>query len=339
MSRLLGSMVLAAALALTASGLGAQTSDFGPAQAYVVQKGDTAAGIAGRVYGKPSLGANLWEVNRSMVAHPDRLTVGDTIYLFPEAALLSGKAMSVPPPPLEEPVGLYDRGRLFNGSFPKYFNFLADGRGLGESGSLRIKVKRADPGGGQPVDALYEVRDVGRILASNNHNSLYEGEAKDKAKDFGKTMLSANDNVILIFTEDLAKILDSDTYGDADPYFREFPIYGQAGRGSRASAAGMVGQGRTLGELYTFKGLVTVVARVEGLSPLPPRASRALKRKKNASGQDVEPVSYVGRITYSEDAVELTDHLFCFVPLEPGLERVLDPPSVETPDTYVSLGN
>jgi len=337
MSRLL--LVLAAALALTASGLLAQTSDFGPARAYVVRKGDTAAGIAGRVYGKPSLGPHLWEANRSLVAHPERLTVGDTIYLFPEAALLSGKSLAVPPPPQEEPVGRYDRGRKFSGGFPKYFNFLADGRGLGESGSVRIAVKRADPNGGQPLDALYEVRDVGRILASSHHNSLYLGDAKDKARDFGKTLLSANDNVILIFTEDLAKILDSDTYGDSDPYFREFPIYGQAGQGSRAAASALVDQGRTLGELYAFKGLVTVVARVEGLSPLTPRAARALKRQKGASGQAVEPVSYVGRITYSEDAVELTDHLFCFVPLEPGLERVLDPPSVELPDSYVSLGN
>ena len=339
MSRFLLSMVLAAALSLTASGLGAQTSDFGPAQAYVVQKGDTASSIAQRVYGKSSLGAKLWEANRNLVAHPGKLTVGDTIYLFPEATLMAGKKTAVPPPPLGEPTSLYDRGSWFNGSFPKYFNFLADSRGLGGSGSVRVTVKRVDPHTQEVINALYEVREVGQVLASMYHNSLYFGGAEDKARDFGQTLLSTNDNVILQFTEDLAKILDSDTYGDSDPYFREFPIYGKSGKGSRGSFPGRVDRGQTLGELYSFKGLVTVVARVEGLAPLPPKASKALKRKKGASGQEVEPVSYVGRITYAEDAVELTDHLFLFVPLNPGPERVLDAPAVEPPDSYVSLGN
>jgi len=333
-------MVLAGALMLSASGLWAQTHDFGPAQPYVVQKGDTAAGIAKRVYGKPSLGAKLWQANRNLVAHPNKLTAGDTIYLFPEATLQAGKQTSVPPPPLGEPVDLYDRGRLFSGSFPKHFNFLADGRGLGESGSIRITVKRVDPHSGQAINSLYEVRNVGQVLASSYHNSLYYGDAADKARGYGKTILSTNDDIIILFTEDLAKILDSDTYGQSDPYFREFPIYGQSGPGSRATKAGRVDRGRTLGELYVFKGLATVVARVEGLAPLPPKASKALKRKKGGTiGQDVEPVSYVARITYAEDAVELNDHIFTFVPLDPGPERVLDPPLVESPDSYVSLGH
>ena len=332
-------MVLAAALFLTASGLGAQTSDFGPAQPYVVQKGDTAASIARRVYGKSSLGAKLWESNRNLVAHPEKLTAGDTIYLFPEGTLLAGKRTAVPPPPLGNATSLYDRGSWFNGGFPKHFNFLADGRGLGESGSVRITVKRLDPHTQETIDELYEVRDVGLVLASNYHNSLYYGDSADKARGFGQTLLSTSDNVFLLFTEDLAKILDSDTYGDSDPYFREFPIYGVSGSGSRAAGAGRADRGRTLGEIYSFKGLVTVVARVEGLAPLPPKMAKALKRKKGAAGQDVEPVSYVGRITYAEDAVELNDHLFCFVPLNPGPERVLDAPAVEPPDTYVSLGN
>jgi len=338
MKRFLLSMVLAAALALTASGLGAQTGGFGPAQPYVVKKGDTAAGIARRIYGQSSLGSKLWEANRNLVAHPDKLTAGDTIYLFPAATLMTGKKTSVPPPPLGEPTGLYDQGRLFNGGFPKYFNFLADGRGLGESGAVRVTIKRVDPHSGQAINALYEVRDVGRVLASSYHNSLYFGDSADKARDFGKTILSTNDDVILMFTEDLAKILDSDTYGDSDPYFREFPIYGVSGKGSREIDPGRVDRGRTLGEIYAFKGLVTVVARVEGLAQMSPKAVKALKRKKGA-GLDVEPVSYVGRITYAEDAVELTDRVFCFVPLEPGPERVLDSPAVERPDSYVSLGH
>jgi hypothetical protein len=338
MSRFILSMVLAAAISLSASGLVAQTSDFGPAQAYVVQKGDTAASIAQRVYGKSSLGAKLWEANRNLVAHPNKLTAGDTIYLFPEATLQAGKRTAVPPPPLGESAPLYDRGNFFNGSFPKPFNFLADGRGLGESGSVRITVKRVDPHSKPTIDDLFEVRDVGLIMASNYHNSLYRGTSDEKARDFGKTLLSTNDNVILVFTEDMAKILDSDTYGDSDPYFREFPIYGTSGKGSRAPLSGRVNKGQNLGEIYAFKGLVTVVSRVEGLAPLPSKAVNNLKRKKGAA-QDMEPVSYVGRITYAEDAVELNDHIFCFVPLNPGPERVLEAPAVELPDSYVSLGD
>jgi len=339
MSRFLLSMVLAAAVALTASGLGAQTSDFGPAQPYVVQKGDTASSIAQRIYGKSSLGAKLWEANRNLVAHPGKLTVGDTLYLFPEATLMAGKRTAVPPPPLGAPSSLYDRGDWFNGGFPKYFNFLADGRGLGESGSVRIGIKRIDPHTKEAIDALYEVRDVGQVLASNYHNSLYYGDSAEKARGWGQTLLSTNDNVILLFTEDVARIMDSDTYGDSDPYFREFPIYGTSGKGSRGSDPRRVDHGQTLGELYVFKGLVTVVARVEGLAPLPPKLAKNLKKKKGAAaGQDVEPVSYVGRITYAEDAVELNDRLFMFVPLDPGPERVLDSPAVEPPDSYVSLG-
>jgi hypothetical protein len=261
-----------------------------------------------------------------------------TAYIFPEAVLLAdNKRIAVPPPPPGEPSSLYDRGRLFHSGLPKHFNFLADGRGLGESGAVRVTVKRVDPQSGTAVDSLYEVRNVGLILASSDRKGLYNSASAEKAKLFGKTMLSTGDDVILMFTEDLAKILDSDTYGDSDPYFREFPIYGASGKSTQGPDPGRVDHGLNLGELYVFKGLVTVVARVEGLAPLPASASESLKKKKGG-GQDVEPVSYVGRITYSEDVVELTDNVFCFVPLEPGPERVLDAPVVEPPDSYVPLG-
>jgi hypothetical protein len=211
---------------------------------------------------------------------------------------------------------------------------------LGEKGFLRVTVKRVDPFSGQVIDSLVEVRNVGLVLASTYHNSLYFGDGADKARSPGKTILSTNDDVIIMFTEDLAKILDSDTYGESDPYFREFPIYGLSGQGSRGPIRGRVDRGHTLGEIYVFKGIVTVVARVEGLAPLPPKAINTLKKKKGqAQGQGIEPVSYVGRITYAEDAVELNDQVFTFVTLDPGPERVLDPPLVEPPDSYVSLGH
>ncbi len=338
MSRASMIMVLAAAIWLSAAGLRAEVSEFGAAQPYVVKKGDSAASIAKRHYGKSSLGGKLWQANRNLVAHPKRLTVGDTIYLFPEATLKAGKATAVPPPPQDKPADLYDRGTPLSTSFPKYFSFLADGRGLGESGAIRVKVKKNDPVTGLPDDNLYEVRNVGEILASSEHPALVYGDGADKAAHWGKTNLSTSDEVFIRFTEDVAKILDSETYSDADPYFREFPIYGKSYT-SREPGRDRVDRGKAMGEIYRYKGTVTIVARVEGTAPLTPRASTKLKGKGLDRGQDVEPVTYLGRITYSVDAVELNDRIFLFVPLEPGPERSLEPPFVEAPDSYVSLGN
>jgi len=336
-------IVAAAMMLLCAATVSAQVGEFGAAQAYVVKKGDTAASIAKRHYGKSSLGSKLWQANKNLVAHPKRLTVGDTIYLFPESALLAGKSTAVPPPPLEKPTELYDRGQLLDTSFPKYFNFVADGRGLGESGSVRIRVKKivkeTPDDEGREMDEMYEVRDVGHIIASAEHPGLMYGDGADKARYFGKVMLSTNDEVTIQFTEDLGKIIDADTYGDGDPFFREFPIYGPA-QHVVGSKKGRVDYGQRLGEIYQYKGLLKVVARVEGLAPLPPNASKHLKKRGAYSrNQDIDPVSYVARITNAVDAVELDDHIFIFVPLLPGPERVLEPPFVEQPDTYVSLGD
>lgn len=338
-------LVLAVAICLAAPGLWAQVNEFGPAQAYVVQKGDTAASIAKRHYGKASLGSKLWQANKNLVAHPKRLTVGDTIYLFPESTLKASKATAVPPPP-EGPVNeLYARGELYRGSFPKHFSFVADGRGLGESGAIRTKIKREVPveGAGaegpfRVVENLYEVRNVGEIIASSEHPGLVYNDGADKAKYWGKIMLSTNDEVYVRFTEDMAKILDSDTYADHDPYFRELPIYGVS-YSTREPDPNRVDRGHTLGEIYRYKGTLNIIARVEGLAPLSPRAAKSLKKKGKKIGQDVEPVSYVARITNAVDAVSINDRVFVFVPLEPGPERSLEPPFVEPPDSYTSLGN
>lgn len=337
-------LALMVAICLTASGLWAQVNEFGPAQPYVVQKGDTSARIAKRFYGKASLGAKLWQANRNLVAHPKRLTVGDTIYLFPESTLLASKVTAVPPPPQEKPGELYDRGRHFRGSFPKYFSFMADGRGLGGTGGLRIKVKKEVPVENAGVDGpfsveetLYEVRNVGEIIASSEHPGMVYGDGADRAGYWGKIMMSTNDEVFIRCTEDLAKLMDSETYGDKDPYFREFPIYGIS-YNTREGDPTRVDRGHSLGELYRYKGTLTIVARVEGIAPLSSRASRSLKKKGNMAGQDVEPVTYVARITNAVDAVSINDRIFIFVPLEPGPERRLEPPFVESPDSYNSLG-
>lgn len=338
-------LALTVVLCLAASGLWAQVNEFGAAEPYVVKKGDTAAKIAKRFYGKASLGTKLWQANQNLVAHPKRLTVGDTIFLFPESTLMASKATAVPPPPLESPKELYSRGELFRGSFPKYLNFLADGRGLGESGSIRVKVKKEVPVDGAGVDGpfrveegLFEVRNVGQIIASSEHAGMPYNDGADRARYWGKVMMSTNDEVFIRFSEDVAKILDSETYGDTDPYFREFPIYAISDN-SREGDTNRVDWGNSLGEIYRYKGNLNIVARVEGISPLTPRDIKALKRKGKALNQDVEPVTYVARITNAVDAISINDRVFLFVPLDPGPERSLDPPYVEPPDSYDSLGS
>lgn len=337
-------MVLMAAMWIGASGLWAQATGFGAAEPYVVQKGDTATKIAKQHYGKPGLGKLLWEANKSLVAHPNRLTVGDTIYLFPEEALRARKGTVVPPPPEEEPRKLYDRGELLKISFPKFFSFVADERGLGRTGSIRAKVKKtvvdAKNDVSYDVEELYEIRHVGDIMTSDEHPGYTSGDGADKARYAGKTLLSTNDTIMVRFTEDLAKILDSDTYGDSDPYFREFPIYGRLHTVKATADSNRVDRNKNVGSMFKYKGMLTVVARVDGLAPLEPRRAKALKNRGGTkTGQGYEPVTYVARITSAVDSVELNDEVFFFVPLEPGPERLLEPPYVERPDSYTSLGN
>jgi hypothetical protein len=76
---------------------------------------------------------------------------------------------------------------------------------------------------------------------------------------------------------------------------------------------------------------------VEGPTPVKPSASRRAKRR-DAVGLDLEPVTYVAKITYSEDTIDLADKILVFVKLDPGPERRLDPPYVEEAGSYVSPG-
>ncbi len=259
--------------------------------------------------------------------------------LFGGKALAQRNAVTPPPPPGGAKAPLYDSGRLLEAAFPKYFTYLADGRGLGGGGVVRVTVKYVDPKTGRANETLCEVREVGEILASNERGPFTRGgDGEEKARTIGRTLLSTNDEVMVRFTEDLAKILDSDTYGDSDPYFREFPIYG-VGETVQSTTEGRVDKFNSVGEIYQYKGRLTVAARVEGLAPISAWDSSGLKKRKNARNQDAEPVSYVARITYAEDAVQWGDRVFLFNPLEPGPERQLDPPFLEPAGGYNSLGN
>ncbi|MDR3153497.1 MAG: LysM peptidoglycan-binding domain-containing protein [Deltaproteobacteria bacterium] len=308
-------------------------------EAYVVQPGDTLGSIARRFYGKSSLGSALWRANRNLVAHPRKLTPGDTIYIFPETTLALRRPVEVPPVPMQDPDTLYETPQQAQMAFPKYFSFVADPRGQGGTGITRIHIKRQDPVQG-PVDQLYEVHQVGEIIASNERGGSMPNDGLAMTAP-GRIMLSTGDDVVVRFTEDVAKLRDSDTYEDPDPYFTTFPIY--------SPEPSIIETERrrpdyraNLGQLFHYKGRLTVVARVEGLAP-PSRAATGRATRRNGSrgtalNQDLEPVSYVARITYAEDAIRTNDKILLFVPTDPGPERRLDPPYVENPGSYASPG-
>ena len=245
----------------------------------------------------------------------------------------------VPPPPLEKPVELYDRGKPLSLKFPKYFTFLADGRGLAGDGAVRIKTKKINIETQKVEVETFEVRSVGEIMSSMERGGNLSGDSIDNAKYAGALMLTTADDVVVRFSADLAKVLGSNNYGDSDPYFREFPIYGVS-HSILETGVGRADRGRNKGELYKYKGNLTVVARVEGLAPISNIASSRLKGNRNNDiNNDVEPVTYVARITYAEDAIAIDDELFLFVPLNPGPERLLEPLFVGKPDSYVALGD
>jgi hypothetical protein len=303
-------------------------------QTYVVQPGDTINGIAKRFYGKSSLGPSLWRANRELVAHPSRLTPGDTIYIFPESTLALKKPIQVPPPPEADPTFLYEENQLLQLSFPKYFSYVADPRGQGGTGITRIHVKRLDPSTGAEVDELFEVHMVGEIIASSDRGGFISGDSHHQSMA-GKLMLSTGDNVMVLFTSDMAKLRDSDTYDENDPYFTSYPIYSLEDFVIESDPK-RPNYRENMGQLFHYKGKLTVVARVEGLVPTSSQSSNRAQR--NSPNQDLEPVSYVARITYSEDAINLKDKIFFFIPTDPGPERRLDPAYVEPPDTYASPG-
>jgi molybdopterin converting factor small subunit len=318
-------------------------------QAYVVQKGDTLSKIAKRFYGKANLGSRLWRANQNLVAHPKKLTPGDVLYIFPESTLALNRPISLPPAPVTPPKSMYPKPDIFNMAFPKHFSFITDLNS--HVATTRIRVKRLlpkvevtqDPESGESKetvshtysDQLFEVRVVGEILASQERGAAVRNDGFDSAK-VGRTLLSTGDNVIIRFNEDIRKIMDSDTYEDSDPYFTEFPIYAvteviqEPDRNSPS-------YGRSLGHLMYYRGTVAIVSRVEGLAPPPPMDVRRLKTRGKAN-RDLETVTYVARIKYSEDAIALGDKVLLFMPVSPGPERRLDAPFVESPDSYRAPG-
>ncbi|MDR1606803.1 MAG: LysM peptidoglycan-binding domain-containing protein [Deltaproteobacteria bacterium] len=338
------------ALSLVFGGVGLSVAqEQSTTEAYVVQKGDTLAKIAKKFYGKANLGQKLWRANQNMVANPKKLTPGDVLYIFPETSLALNKPLSVPPAPPGPSVNLYPKPEPLEMAFPKYFSFVTDLKN--HPSSTRIRVKRLMPRNVSAktdseagvstevvydkIDQLYEVRLVGEIMASQERGATIRDDGFSQTAS-GRTLLSTGDNVIIRFNEDLSKILDSDTHDDADPYFTTFPVYATSTVVQEPDRDNP-SYGRNLGNLMLYKGRVTIVARVEGLAPPPPADISKLKTR-NKDNQDLEAVSYVARITYSEDAILIGDKVFLFLPKDPGPERRLDSPYVESPDSYRAPG-
>ncbi|MDR0355663.1 MAG: LysM peptidoglycan-binding domain-containing protein [Deltaproteobacteria bacterium] len=304
-------------------------------QPYVVQQGDTLSKIARAHYGKANLGRRLLTANKNFLANPNRLTPGDTLYLFSEETLSLNKPVAMPPRPEVSPTALYRANQLLGRSFPKFVSFAADVRGLGGTGVNRIRIKRVDPSTQAVVDEYYEVREVGEIISSIDRGATIVDDGFSQTNP-GRTMLSTGDQVVIRFTEDVAKILDSDTYEDSDPYFRSFPVY-SIGNVIHEPDRSRGDYGQPLGNLLQYKGNVSIGARIETLIPAT-RASSIRTKSRDERNTDLEPVSYVASITYTVDPILVADKVMIFVPLDPGPERRLDPPYVEPAGSFVSPG-
>ncbi|MDR2302168.1 MAG: LysM peptidoglycan-binding domain-containing protein [Deltaproteobacteria bacterium] len=307
-------------------------------QSYVVQKGDTPNKIAKRFYGKSNLGSRLLTANRNFLSNPKRLTPGEKIYLFSEDTLNLRKPVEMPPLPEFTPQTLYETNKLLEKAFPKYVTFGADLRGLGGTGVWRVKINRRDPITKEHIFGYYEVRQVGEVVASMELGDTTITNDGYSKTTYGRTLLSTGDNVIVRFTNDLAKIMDSETYEESDPYFRTFPIY-SIGNTFHEPDRNSPNFAKPLGNIIKYKGNLTIGARVEGTVPAAGYVSNRTKASNRADwNNDLEPVTYVANIGYSEDPILVSDRIFVFVPIDPGPERRLDPPFVEPPDTYVSPG-
>lgn len=282
-------------------------------QTYTVKPGDTLWSISKQFYGNESLWPKLWEMNKYNTTNPHQISVGDVLNIYPLDRLMQAQSPPAPPPVKSS---LYDRGRPLDVAYPKYFTFVADSNGIAGTGVTRMKVRKIDPVTGQLVEKYIEVREVGEIIASQDRGY----EKKDEGGEIhGRLMLSYNDDVIVRFTEDVAKILDSATHEDPDPYFREWPIYGM-GENIKEPNEKRSDHDKILGNLHQFKGVLTVVARVETLAPMSEEEERKLS-KSGKRNETSEPVSYVAKITHSENVVEIGDRIFLFKELVPGPDR------------------
>jgi hypothetical protein len=282
-------------------------------QTYTVKPGDTLWSISKRFYGDDSLWPKLWEMNKYNTTNPHQISVGDVLNIYPLDRLMQAQSPPAPPP---VQTSLYDRGKPYDVAYPKYFTFVADPDGIANTGVLRMKIKKLDPVTGQLIEKYYEIREVGEVIASKDRG--YE-KYEMSGEIHGRLLLAYSDDVYVRFTEDVAKILDSATHEDPDPYFREWPIYGIE-KAIKEPDRDRHDFDRVLGNIHQYKGRLTIIARIETLSPMSEAEERKLS-KDGGRNLTSEPVSYVARITQSERVVEIGDKLFLFKELIPGPDR------------------
>ena len=305
---------------------------------YTVQPGDTLWSITQKFYGDMTLWPKLWEINKYNTSNPHRLSVGDVLMVPPLESL-----NRVPAPPAAPRVqtSLYDRGQPLNTVFPRYFTYVADPSGISGSGINRIKVKKLDPLTGREIITYDEVREVGEIVATDERgHEWYDDDIIE-----GRLLTSFNDNVIVRFTDDLSKYLDSSTHEDQDPYFREFPIYSY-GKLVREPDPGRFDYAEALGQLHKFVGKITVVSRVETLmtsyddnyASLARGARGPMSTGLTDTNQGAELVSYVAKITYSEHPVHIGDRVFVFRSIYPGPDREAGEGPLHRTGDYRPLG-
>jgi len=293
---------------------------------YTVVRGDTLWDISQKFYDNPHLWPALWALNQDRMSNPHRLSVGDVLIIYPKAKLEEKmaevekpkeKEVAVAKEP-EKPKSLYETGEPLETLFPKHFTYLANPEGAKDTGVNMIRVKKAvyeeavvgiGPSGedlkGQKkkiIETYAEAYQVGEIIGTEEQEQAGRGAGNFQ----GKSMLSTYDNVIVYFSKDMAKILDSAAHGEADPYFREYPIYTLSGDVKEPTDTK---QRKSLGQMHQYRGTLTIVARVE--TSKVEASSRYLKKVI-----DRDPVFYVARITNAVEPIEVGDYIFYFKVVE-----------------------
>ncbi|MBW2623090.1 MAG: LysM peptidoglycan-binding domain-containing protein [Deltaproteobacteria bacterium] len=297
---------------------------------YTVKKGDTLWDISSKFYSDPFLWPALWALNQERLTNPHWISVGDELIIYDEEVLKKkaaemAPAMAKAPEVAKAPESLYETGKPIETIFPKYFTYMASPGGIEGSGVNRIRVKKVVFETQWVVEPSQEVRRVSRKKVLNTYADVYEvgtiiaseetGYQPPGSSDIhGKSMLSFFDNVVVHFTKDIAGLLESAAQGDPDPYFREYPIYA-LGRKIK-EPEDKTGR-QLLGTLFHFKGVLTVVARVQTSKVLPEKKkwySFSLASKTKVIDRD--PVFYIARITESKDPIYIGDKVFIFKRLE-----------------------
>lgn len=295
---------------------------------YTVQKGDTLWDICEKFYADAFLWPQLWAMNKHRMTNPHWVSPGDVLVLYPVETLRKKMAEA----PLEELPAIPAPSKVktpdalnspIDTQFPDFFSFMANPDGMRGTGVNRVRVKKTvfenrwtvGPGDEarqvrekKTVDAFMEVQEVGQIVGSQETDYQSRQTAEFS---HGKTLLSFFDNVIVYFDKDLTQILAPAAQDGADPYFRQFPIYSVAGEVQEPTDA--KGKAR-LGRMLRYRGMLTVVSRIETAKMDNPKLSKTYFSKNKV--MDRNPIYYIARITSASQPIKVGDRVFLFKDLD-----------------------